>query len=282
MSFIDLHVHTTASDGTFTPSEVVKEAINRKLSVIAITDHDTTKGVKEALETLKTFNEELIVVPGVEISCQYDNREVHMLGLFINKEDETLSDRLRFMKEERDRRNDKMIKMFNDSGIPMTIEQLKFGKADTVVSRAHFARYLHEYGYVKSREEAFKKYIGDGCPFYLSREYVSAENAISWIHEAGGLAFLAHPYLYGFKESKVAQMINDLKESGLDGLEAYHSTTDAGRTNQLREYAKRFELMVSGGSDFHGANKPYIYLGVGKGNLRITKHVYDKIIAREV
>ena len=109
MSFIDLHVHTTASDGTFTPSEVVKEAINRKLSVIAITDHDTTKGVKEALETLKTFNEELIVVPGVEISCQYDNREVHMLGLFINKEDETLSDRLRFMKEERDRRNDKMI-----------------------------------------------------------------------------------------------------------------------------------------------------------------------------
>lgn len=297
MSFIDLHVHTSASDGTCTPKEVVMDALNRKLSVIAITDHDTTKGIKEALIALQDYNmraigfsnndtdnmnEELIVVPGVEISCQYGNREVHMLGLFIDYEDELLNQRLTFMREGRDRRNERMIEMFNDNGIPMTLEDLKFGKEDTVVSRAHFARYLHEYGYVKSREEAFKKYIGDGCPFYLSREYISAETAIEWIHEAGGLAFLAHPYLYGFKEAKVVEMIKELKEAMLDGLEAYHSTTDAGGTNQLREYAKRFGLLVSGGSDFHGANKPYIHLGVGKGNLRITKHVYDKIVNREV
>ncbi len=280
MSFIDLHIHTTASDGTYTPQQVVEDSVKRQLSVIAITDHDTTAGVIEAKEEAK--DKEIIVVPGVEISCHYSGREVHMLGLFIDPENEVLKIRLKNMKEERDRRNDRMIALFNDSGIPMNLEALKFGDPDTVVSRAHFARYLHEYGYVKSREEAFKKYIGDGCPFYLTREYISSETAIEWIHEAGGLAFLAHQYLYDFKESKVVQMLKELKSAGLDGLEAYHSTTDQGSTNQLREYAKQMGLMVSGGSDFHGDNKPYIHLGIGKGNLRITHHVYEKILNREI
>ena len=298
MSFIDLHIHTTASDGTFSPKEVVEEAVRRGLSVIAITDHDTTQGIPEALEVIEEYygekdsedchvnsgeenEKKLILVPGVEISCWYDTREVHMLGLFIDYTNDEFNEKLKAMEEERDRRNDKMIEMFNEHGIFMTLEDLKFGQEDTVVSRAHFARYLEEHGYVKSREEAFKKYIGDGCPFYLSRNYISADTAIQWIHEAGGLAFLAHPYLYGFKEEKVRKMLTDLKEAGLDGLEAYHSTTDNGRTNQLREYASKLDLLVSGGSDFHGANKPYIYMGVGKGNLRVTKHVYDKIVQQK-
>jgi predicted metal-dependent phosphoesterase TrpH len=299
MSFIDLHIHTTASDGTFSPKEVVEEAVRRGLSVIAITDHDTTQGIPEALEAIEDYygkidsrkvqvssgmenEEKLILVPGVEISCWYDTREVHMLGLFIDYTNDEFNEKLKAMEEERDRRNDKMIEMFNEHGIFMTLEDLKFGQEDTVVSRAHFARYLEEHGYVKSREEAFKKYIGDGCPFYLSRNYISAETAIQWIHQVGGMAFLAHPYLYGFKEDKVRKMLNDLKEFGLDGLEAYHSTADNGRTNQLRAYAKKLDLMVSGGSDFHGGNKPYIYMGVGKGNLRITRHVYDTIMKRMV
>jgi predicted metal-dependent phosphoesterase TrpH len=267
--------------------------------VIAITDHDTTQGIPEALEAIEDYygkidsrkvqvssgmenEEKLILVPGVEISCWYDTREVHMLGLFIDYTNDEFNEKLKAMEEERDRRNDKMIALFNEHGIPMTLEDLKFGQEDTVVSRAHFARYLEEHGYVKSREEAFKKYIGDGCPFYLSRNYISAETAIQWIHQVGGMAFLAHPYLYGFKEDKVRKMLHDLKEFGLDGLEAYHSTADNGRTNQLREYAKKLDLMVSGGSDFHGGNKPYIYMGVGKGNLRITRHVYDTIMKRMV
>lgn len=299
MSFIDLHIHTTASDGTFSPKEVVEEAVRRGLSVIAITDHDTTQGIPEALEAIEVYyqekdsedcqvnsdeenQEKLILVPGVEISCWYDTREVHMLGLFVDYKDSVFNGRLKGMEQERDRRNDRMIEMFHEAGIPMTLKDLKFGEEDTVVSRAHFARYLEENGYVKSREEAFKKYIGDGCPFYLTRNYISAETAVQWIHEAGGLAFLAHPYLYDFKEEKVRKMLRELKEAGLDGLEAYHSTTDNGRTNQLREYAKDLNLLVSGGSDFHGGNKPYIYMGVGKGNLRITRHVYDKIVKRQI
>ena len=312
MDFIDLHIHTTASDGTCTPAEVVMEALRRRLSVIAITDHDTTSGIVEAIDALEEYYEKqelsrntyreghggyyddahidmfsdnctdrLIVVPGVEISCQYAGREIHMLGLFIDYEDEILERNLTEMRNERDSRNERMIGLFNEQGIPMTLEDLKFGQPETVVTRAHFARFLVEKGYVKSKDEAFKKYIGNGCPFYLPRHYIEPEAAIRWIHEAGGLAFLAHPYLYGFKEEKVRQMLQDLKEIGLDGLEAYHSTTDNGRTNQLREYANKLELLVSGGSDFHGENKPYIYMGVGKGNLRITRHVYDKIVNRQ-
>lgn len=303
MSFIDLHVHTTASDGTYTPKEVVEEAFRRGLSVIAITDHDTIRGIGEAVieftyykqnktlciqcgeHQIHGFNgenlsdaDELILVPGVEISCQYEGREIHMLGLFIDYESESLEKNLTDMREERDRRNEQMIRLFQDAGISMCLEDLKFGEPDTVVTRAHFARFLMEKGYVKSKDEAFKKYIGDRCKFYLPRHYIEPEQAIDWIHEAGGYAFLAHPYLYGFQEEKVRRMLMDLKDIGLDGLEAYHSTTDNGRTNQLRDYAGRMDLMVCGGSDFHGENKPYIYMGVGKGNLRITRHVFEKLV----
>lgn len=280
MSFIDLHIHTTASDGTFTPSEVVEDALKRRLSVIAITDHDTTMGIKEAIHAAE--GHDITIVPGVEISCFYGGREIHMLGLFLDIENGKLEQHLSMMREDRAGRNERMISLMNQAGIPVTLEELKFGEPDTVITRAHFARYLVEKGYVKTKDEAFKKYIGDGCPFYLPRTYIEPETAIAWIHEAGGLAFLAHPYLYDFKEAKVRQMIQDLKSVGLDGLEAYHSSTDQGRTNQLREYAKKWELLVSGGSDFHGENKPYIYLGVGKGNLRITHHVYEKIVNRQV
>ncbi|MBE5957149.1 MAG: PHP domain-containing protein [Lachnospiraceae bacterium] len=305
MGFIDLHIHTTASDGTFTPTEVVYEALRRKLSVIAITDHDTMKGIEEAVNALYRYgdnnegivigrdahncvygisnNEDVLtIVPGVEVSCQYGGGEIHMLGLFIDDKNDVLEMNLTEMRKERDRRNEKMIALFNEKNIPMTMDDLLFGQADTVVTRAHFARYLVENGYVKTKDEAFKKYIGDGCPFYLPRHYIEPETAIRWIHEAGGLAFLAHPYLYGFKEEKVRKMLLDLKEIGLDGLEAYHSSTDNGRTNQLREYANHMELLVSGGSDFHGDNKPYIYMGVGKGNLRITDHVYEQICKSQV
>lgn len=280
MSFIDLHVHTNASDGTWTPTEVVEEAIRKNLSVIAITDHDTTKGIREAMEAAK--GQEIIIVPGTEISCFYSGREIHMLGLFLDIESEKLEEHLSQMRENRTERNHRMIDRMREAGIPVTMEQLQFGKPDTVITRAHFARYLVEEGYVKTKDEAFQKYLGIGRPFYLPRTYVDPSTAIQWIHEANGLAFLAHPYLYDLKEVKVRQMIVELKELGLDGLEAYHSSTDQGRTNQLRTYAKEWGLLVSGGSDFHGANKPYVHLGVGKGNLRITDYVYEKIKNRQV
>lgn len=280
MSFIDLHVHTTASDGTFTPEEVVKLALERQLSVLAITDHDTVSGVEEAILTAK--GHDITIVPGVEISCFYDKTEIHMLGLFIDWRNDTFAKNLEEMRERRKDRNERMVLRMNEDGIPVTLEKLQFEGKDTVITRAHFARFLEQEGYVKSKDEAFKKYVGEGCPYYLPREYIPYETAIDWIHEAEGLAILAHPYLYGFKEYKVRKMLEDLKEAGLDGLEAYHSSTNQGQSNLLREYGKRYNLLISGGSDFHGNNKPYVHLGTGKGNLKITDYVYEKLVNRQV
>lgn len=280
MSLIDLHVHTTASDGTFSPKEVVELAVDKNISVMAITDHDTIAGVEEAMDAAKEYP--ITIVPGVEISCFYENTEIHMLGLFLDWKNETFLERMENMRIRRSNRNEQMIARMNQDGIPVTMEKLLFGEEDTVITRAHFARYLEQEGYVKSKDEAFKKYVGEGCPYYIPREYIPYETAITWIQEAGGIAMLAHPYLYGFKEYKVRQMIQDLKEAGLDGLEAYHSSTNQGQSNLLREYAKRYELLVSGGSDFHGSNKPYIHLAVGKGNLRVTDYIYEKLVKRQV
>lgn len=280
MSFIDLHVHTTESDGTFTPKEVVKLALDRQLSVLAITDHDTVSGVEEAILTAK--DHDITIVPGVEISCFYDKTEIHMLGLFIDWKNETFAKNLEEMRERRSNRNERMIALMNADGIPVTLKKLQFEGKDTVITRAHFARFLEQEGYVKSKDEAFKKYVGEGCPYYLPREYIPYETAIDWIHEAEGLAILAHPYLYGFKEHKVKKMLEDLKEAGLDGLEAYHSSANQGQINLLREYGKRYHLLISGGSDFHGNNKPYVHLGTGKGNLKITDYVYEKLMSKQV
>lgn len=280
MSFIDLHVHTTASDGTFTPEEVVKLALERQLSVLAITDHDTVSGVEEAIVTAK--GHDITIVPGVEISCFYDKTEIHMLGLFIDWRNETFAKNLEEMREHRKDRNERMVVRMNEDGIPVTLEKLQFEGKDTVITRAHFARFLEQEGYAKSKDEAFKKYVREGCPYYLPREYIPYETAIDWIHEAEGLAILAHPYLYGFKEHKVRKMLEDLKEAGLDGLEAYHSSMNQGQSNLLREYGKRYNLLISGGSDFHGNNKPYVHLGTGKGNLKITDYVYEKLVNRQV
>lgn len=280
MSFIDLHVHTTASDGTLKPEEVVKLALDRQLAVVAITDHDTVSGVEEAILTAK--DRDITIVPGVEISCFYDKTEIHMLGLFIDWKNEIFAKNLEEMRERRSDRNARMIALMKEDGIPVTLEKLQFEGKDTVITRAHFARYLEQEGYVKSKDEAFKKYVGEGCPYYLPREYIPYETAIDWIHEAEGLAILAHPYLYGFKEHKVRKMLEDLKEAGLDGLEAYHSSANQGQTNLLREYGKRYKLLISGGSDFHGSNKPYVHLGTGKGNLKITDYVYEKLVNKQV
>jgi predicted metal-dependent phosphoesterase TrpH len=281
MGFVDLHVHTTASDGTFTPSEVVDYGRKKQLSVIAITDHDTISGIQEAVEKASK-TKDIAIVPGVEISCLYENTEIHMLGLFLDWNDAAFSRRLSDMRSRREERNEKIMKKMQEDQIPVTLEKLQFGEKDTVVTRAHFARFLEAEGYVKSKQEAFEKYMGVGCPYYIPREYIRPEEAISWIHEAGGLAFLAHPYLYGFSEAKVKNTLQILKEEGMDGVEAYHSSVGMGQTNLLRQYAAKLDLLVSGGSDFHGDNKPDVDLGCGRGGLLVTDAVYEKIRAKAI
>lgn len=275
MSFIDLHVHSSASDGTLTPEEIVALAKEKKITAIALTDHDTMEGVKKAKRA--AVGSELEVISGIEISCEYQGREIHILGLFLEEDCEELLSDLAYYRAKRDERNEKMISNFQKAGIPMTMEELNRGDANAVITRAHFARYLVEHGYVKKKDDAFKKYLGKKCSFYETREYITPKRAIELIRKAKGLSFLAHAYLYKMSDKEIKQMVEELISYGLDGLEVYHSSHNICESRKLLALAKEKGLLVSGGSDFHGANKPDIDLSVGRGNLRLPHYILEEI-----
>ena len=276
MEYIDLHVHSSASDGSLTPQEVVELAKNAGLSVFALTDHDTVDGIEAAVSHAKTL-EDIEVIPGIELSCYYNNREIHIVGLYVDYKNQTFLDGLLKLKQAREDRNEKMVQKFVDAGIPLTIEELKHGNPNSVITRAHFARVLVEKGVCKTKLEAFDKYLGIHCPFYLAKPQVTPEHVLSLIKEAGGTAILAHPYSYKFNRSEVETLLDTLIPLGLAGMECYYSTYDDGQTQELRSIALKKNLLVSGGSDFHGVVKPDISIGTGRGNLRIPKKILTAI-----
>lgn len=272
MSYIDLHVHSNKSDGTLTPAQVVRHAADCGLAAIALTDHDCTGGIKEAQQTadlLKQQGVSLRIVPGVEISAAYQKRDIHILGLLINPEEPELASALKDAIASRDTRNEKMVQNLQNAGIEITMDDLLFDAKDTVITRAHFARHLIAKGYVKDRLEAFDKYLGSETPYYVCREYMQPADAIRLIRKAGGIPVLAHPLLYHLTPEKVKELVSVLKEAGLCGIETIYSSNKGTDEAFVRQLAARFELLMTGGSDFHGKNKPEIEIGVGRGNLRI-------------
>lgn len=273
MELTDLHVHSTASDGTFTPTELVLEAKEKGLKAFALTDHDTVNGIEECIAAGKKYGIE--VIPGIEISTSYSgsstfNKEVHIVGLFIDYKDTGFIQAVSAAAGSRDDRNNQIIEMMNNNGYPISLEEMRtmFGEEATL-TRAHFASWMREKGYVKDNAEAFNKYFGDGKPFYIPRAKVEPTKAIRMIHDAGGVAILAHPILYNMSEGELNHMCKSLKKAGLDGIEAIYSTYRNGDEILIRRLAKENNLLISGGSDFHGANKPYIHLGIGRGNLKV-------------
>lgn len=276
MNYIDLHVHSSASDGSLTPEEVVSLARKAGLRCFALTDHDTVDGVEPALQYAGKF-ENIDVIPGIELSCYYKNREIHIVGLFVNHRDKAFLEELQKLKQAREDRNGKMVQNFVDAGIPITIEELKHGNPNSVITRAHFARVLVEKGVCRNKTEAFDKYLGIGCPFYLPKPKVTPEHVLNLIKQAGGTAILAHPYSYKFSKSEVETLLDTLIPLGLSGLECYYSTYDDGQIQELRSIALAKNLLVSGGSDFHGVVKPDISIGTGRGNLRIPEKLLTAI-----
>lgn len=273
MNYIDLHVHSSASDGSLTPEEVVELAKREGLTSFALTDHDTVEGVERALDHAKKIKD-IEVIPGTELSCYYNDREIHIVGLFINHKDETFLNELQKLEQAREARNEKMVQNFVDAGIPITLEELKHGNPNSVITRAHFARVLIEKGICKDKNEVFDKYLGIGCPFYLPKPKVTPEHVIRLINQAGGIAILAHPYSYKLSKTEIEDMLDDLIPAGLSGMECYYSTYDDGQMQELRNIAHAKNLLISGGSDFHGTVKPDISIGTGHGNLRIP----DKLL----
>lgn len=278
MNYIDLHVHSSASDGSFTPKEVVELAKNAGLSQFALTDHDTVGGIEQALQHAKQIGG-ITVIPGTELSCYYGKREIHIVGLFVNHRDEHFLSELQKLKDAREARNERMVQNFVDAGIQLTIEELKHGNPNSVITRAHFARVLVEKGYCKDKNEAFDRYLGIGCPFYLPKPKVTPEHVLKLITDAGGTAILAHPYSYKLTKTEVEVLLDYLIPLGLTGMECYYSTYDNGQVQELRSMALSKNLLVSGGSDFHGVVKPDISIGIGRGNLKVPGKLLDIIQA---
>lgn len=275
MKIVDLHVHSTKSDGSFTPCELVDYAIEKGLSAFALTDHDTTEGLDEAMAYAADKNIE--VIPGIEFSTEYEGQDIHILGLYINYHLPEFKTRIQDFINSRDLRNRKMCTRLQEAGFDITYEKLLAMYPGSVITRSHYAGYLLAHGYIKSRAEAFDRYIGDHSPYYVPREKVTPAQAVQLILQADGIPILAHPLLYHMSSLRLDTLVSQLKNEGLMGLEAIYCTYTAGEERQMRQLAAKYNLLISGGSDFHGTGKPKLDLAVGYGSLRIPASILDDL-----
>lgn len=269
---IDLHVHSNISDGTLTPSQVIDLAVVHNLKAIALTDHDTVFGIQEALNRTEFYRRkgvDFALIPGVELSVGYKKRDIHILGLFIDYENKNLIALLEKMVQEREERNQKMVQNFQKDGIEITLKELKEESKDAVITRAHFAKQLVRKGYAKTAKEAFLKYLDEEGPYYVNRQYITPEQAIAAILDANGIPVLAHPMLYRLPDEELEQLVDRLKTHGLCGIETIYSAYSEEEEQKVRQLAGKFNLYMTGGSDFHGEVKPDISIGTGRGNLSI-------------
>ena len=279
MKRIDLHTHSTCSDGSYSVKELIDYAHEKDLAAIALTDHDTIDGVEEAVTYGKEKYPDMEVIPGIEFSTVNEGKDVHVVGLYVDYTDQKLKDRLATFKNARVERNIKMCNKLTEGGIPISYEELEEAFPDTTITRAHYAKFMLEKGYIKSRQEAFDRYIGDNCPYFVPRENITPEMAIECILENGAVPILAHPVLYHMSDAKLEALVVRLKEVGLKGLEAIYTTYEAYEERQMKELAAKHDLLISGGSDFHGSNKVGIDLGVGHGSLFLPEDLLPAIKA---
>lgn len=265
MREIDLHVHTAASDGTSTPTEAVRLAKETGLRAVAITDHDTVGAFREAAEAGEKFGVE--VVPGIEISTKY-GVAVHILGYYIDIDSPKLKPVLDWVVEDRDRRNRKMAELMAADGIDVSYEGMKerFGE---VIGRPNFGQVLVEAGLASSVQDAFDRYIERGQKYYLPRTIMPIETAVETIVNAGGIPVLAHPGQYKKTDSELRELIEYCMKYGLRGMECRYSGYGREQTEYYEALAEEYALLKTGGSDYHGTNKPAISLGSGKGELDV-------------
>lgn len=268
---VDFHIHSYVSDGTVSPREVVKLAADAGLVAMALTDHDTVDGVEEALKAGEEYG--IKVIPGIELSADYKGSDLHILGLNVDYLNEEFREKVAVCRDSRHNRNLKMIEKLNECGINITWDIMleRFGSKS--ITRAHFAKYMIDEGYVADKDEAFNKYLNPGCPCYVSRVKISPFEAIDIIKAAGGHPVLAHPLLYKMPYDRLESVIVMLQNHGLEGIEGRYALNKVEDDNFLDKIAKRHNLKMTGGSDFHGAIKPDIFVGVGKGDLKVYENM---------
>lgn len=273
--YIDLHVHSNCSDGTFSPSQLVEYALEKGLKAIALTDHDTTEGIEEARAAAQ--NTYLQVIPGIELSTAFLGRDIHILGLNIDPENTYFQEKIKAFQQEREQRNRTMISRMQKEGLRITWQDMADNFPDSIWTRAHFARFLADTGQVHTLAEAFNRFLGDHAPCFVPRNKVTPLEAVKMIHQGKGKAVLAHPLLYHLTEEQLEELVQSLVQSGLDGIEAIYSTNTGLDEVRMRQLAKKYGIFITGGSDFHGSNKPSIDLGKGRGNLKIPAYLLDNL-----
>lgn len=273
--YIDLHTHSTTSDGSMSPAEVVRHAREKGLAAIALTDHDTIDGVKEALE--EGIRSGVEVIPGIEISVDF-KPEMHLLGYFPRINGYTaISKELEVIKQGREVRNKKIINRLNELDIDITLEEVGKVAHGDIIGRPHIARVLVDRGFVKSIDEAFDRYLSREGMAYFKRFELLPEDGIRAIRNAGGLPVLAHPVFLRKSLSELDLLLARLKEFGLAGIEALYSENSKEDTGNFLRLAIKYELLVTGGSDFHGSFKPGIELGRGRGALEVPYELLEKL-----
>ncbi|WP_133469356.1 PHP domain-containing protein [Paraglaciecola marina] len=266
---IDLHSHTHYSDGKLSPEELITRAHTMQVNVLAITDHDTVDGINQAIDYQAQQKREMQILPGVEISTSWHNFDIHILGLNVDHTDPQFLERLELQSQERDRRAQKMSDKLAKVGIDNVLQDAKTLAGVGQLTRAHFARVLVERNVVKDFDSVFKKYLGKGKKAHVKPQWISIQEAIQWIHDAGGKAVLAHPGHYDMTSKWLRRLVEDFTQGGGDGMEVTHSHLSRDKKALLTSLAEEHNLQASSGSDFHYPNR---WTELGK-NLSLPEHL---------
>ena len=276
---IDLHTHSVASDGSWKAADLVQHCAKIGLAAMSLTDHDTTGALADAMKAGKECG--LEIIPGIEISGKFDaSGTLHILGYFLDPADEALQKGLEGFRSARDMRNPKIIDKLRACGMDITYDEVLVEANGAVVGRPHIASVLLKKNYVRTVDEAFTKYLKRGGRAYVEKDTLPPEHAISLIRGAGGVAVLAHPSYLFLKGAKEQQFFERLVAAGLGGVETYYSRHSQDETRHYLDMAERYDLVPTGGSDFHGKTKPEIQLGIGLGKLQVPYEVLDQLRSR--
>jgi len=278
MGYVDLHIHTTASDGVMSPSEIVRYAKARGLQAIAITDHDTIEGLEEGV--LEGERIDFEVIPGIEISAEHSPGSMHLLGFFLDIHYPLLNEKLGYLQKARAERNPKIVERLNRLGIELTYEEVLKASGGGQVGRPHFAQVLLEKNYVRSFQEAFERFLKKGAPAYVDKFRFTAKEALHFINEAKGVAVLAHPNTLNMNGySELENLILRLIEEGLKGIEVYYPEHSPLEVARYKTLAERYGLLMTGGTDYHGIEKNGLDIGVGRGDMRLSYSIVEGLKA---
>lgn len=273
---VDLHTHSSASDGSLTPADLVESAVDKGISVLALTDHDTQEGLAEA--RAQAMGEPIELIAGTELSLHYDRGGMHLVVLWLEPGSGPLQDRLAELQLGREKRNERIIEILNDAGIAIRFEEVVEESGGGSLGRPHIAAVMVEKGYVPDIRTAFEEWLGNGRPAYVSRPRLNPEEAISLARQSGAVPVLAHPHTLGIHTAtEMASLLERLRDAGLVGLEAIYSSYRRHEREGYTHLARRFGLVPSGGSDFHGRYKPGLELGTGYGDLFVPDSVVEEL-----